>query len=187
MFTKTNGFFKHNPEPLFENLSKIITRVPQEKADLGIAVDPDVDRLVFINNDGTFFGEEYTLIAITDYILQNKKGPVVSNISSSLVLKEVTYWYKQKYFFSAVGEVNVVKKMKEVKAVIGGEGNGGIIYPDLHYGRDALVGVALFLTYLAKINITIKELKSRYPIFFMSKKKIELTKNININLLFLTQ
>lgn len=184
MYTNPNGFFSHNPEPLFENLSQIMTRVPQENANLGIAVDPDVDRLVFINEDGTFFGEEYTLIVITDYVLQNKKGTIVSNISSSLVLEKIASWYKQKYFFSKVGEVNVVNKMKEVNAVIGGEGNGGIIYPKLHYGRDALVGVSLFLTFLAKTNKSIKELKNCYPIFFMSKKKIELTGDIDINLLF---
>lgn len=186
MYTIPNGIFSHNPEPLIENLSNLLIRVPQENADLGIAVDPDVDRLVFVNNDGTFFGEEYTLIAITDYVLQNKKGTVVSNISSSLVLNEIVSSYNQQYFFSSVGEVNVVKKMKEVNAIIGGEGNGGIIYPDLHYGRDALVGVALFLTYLSKINLSIKQLKNRYPIFFMSKKKIELNKDINIDFLFFT-
>lgn len=184
--TIPNGIFAHNPEPLFENLSDIMFKVSEKKADLGIVVDPDVDRLVFINEDGTFFGEEYTLIAIVDYILQNEKGPIVSNISSSLVLEKIAYWYKQKYFFSPVGEVNVVKKMKEVNAIIGGEGNGGIIYPKLHYGRDALVGVALFLTFLAKKNKSIKELKHDYPIFFISKRKIKLSEDINLNLLFCT-
>lgn len=184
LYTEPNGDFPHNPEPLFEHLGEIIKRVPKENADLGIVVDPDVDRLVFINEDGTFFGEEYTLIAIADYVLQNEKGPVVSNLSSSRILKNITDKYSQKYFISAVGEFNVVQKMKEVSAIIGGEGNGGIIYPELHYGRDAMVGIALFLSYLAVAEKSCKEIRESYPSLFMSKKKIKLNSSLHLDHLF---
>lgn len=179
-----NGFFAHDPEPLIENLHEIMDMVPKEKADLGIVVDPDVDRLVFINEDGTFFGEEYTLIVIADYILQKKKGATVSNLSSSSILKKITHGYHQKYFSSEVGEFYVVQKMKKVNAIIGGEGNGGIIYPELHYGRDALVGVALFLSYLAESNKSCKELRNSYLSLFMSKRKIRFKSDFNIDYLF---
>lgn len=181
MYTDPNGYFPHQPEPIAEHLSEIMECVPKENADLGIVVDPDVDRLVFVNEDGSFFGEEYTLVAIADYILKNKKGPTVSNLSSSYALREITRNYKQQYFFSSVGEINVIEKMKEVKAVIGGEGSGGIIYPELHYGRDSLVGVALFLTHLAECGKSCKELRDSYPSFFMSKKKIDLTSEVDVN------
>lgn len=181
MYTEPNGHFPHNPEPLAEHLTEIMERVPFEKADLGIVVDPDVDRLAFVNEDGTLFGEEYTLVAIADYILQNKKGSTVSNLSSSRALREVTNKYNQKYFASAVGEVNVVEKMKVEQAVIGGEGNGGIIYPELHYGRDSLVGAALFLTFMAKSGKSCKEIRKSYPPFFMSKKKIELIPDVDVD------
>jgi phosphomannomutase len=167
-----NGKFAHNPEPLPDNLSELAQQVKLNKADLGIAVDPDVDRLALVCDDGSMFGEEYTLVAVADYILQNKKGATVSNISSSRALQDVTEKHKCQYFPAAVGEVNVVDKMKEVKAVIGGEGNGGVIYPELHYGRDALVGIALFLTHLAKSGKTISVLRSMYPNYYMSKNKI---------------
>lgn len=169
-----SGKFAHNPEPLPEHLSQLCNEVVQQKADLGIAVDPDVDRLCFVNEDGSLFGEEYTLVAIADYVLGKRKGNTVSNMSSTKALKEITLKQGGEYFPSAVGEVNVVKKMKEVQAVIGGEGNGGIIVPDFHYGRDALIGIGLFLSHLAGHKKGIKSLRSNYPDYFISKNKIEL-------------
>jgi phosphomannomutase len=179
------GNFAHNPEPLPEHLNELSNRVVAEKAHLGIAVDPDVDRLCFVNEDGTLFGEEYTLVAVADYILSKTPGATVSNLSSTKSLKEITQQKHQSlYFASAVGEVNVVKKMKEQNAVIGGEGNGGIIYPELHYGRDALVGIALFLTHLAQSGLTCSDLRKTYPYYIISKNKIELTSDIDIPNLF---
>ena len=173
-----NGLFKHNPEPLPENLTQIISLIKRKKIDVGFVVDPDVDRLAIVCEDGTLFGEEYTLVAVADYVLQHKPGNTVSNLSSTMALKEITEKYKQKYFAAPVGEVNVVEKMKEVDAVIGGEGNGGIIYPELHYGRDALVGIALFLSYLATSGLECSELRKKYPFYPMAKKKIEITDNL---------
>jgi phosphomannomutase len=172
---EVNGKFAHNPEPLPEHLSQLSNEVVKQKADLGIAVDPDVDRLCFVCEDGSMFGEEYTLVAIADYILGHRKGNTVSNMSSTKALKEITLKHGGEYFPSAVGEVNVVKKMKEVNAMIGGEGNGGIIVPDFHYGRDALIGIGLFLTHLAASKKGIKSLRSIYPDYFISKNKIELS------------
>lgn len=169
-----NGKFAHNPEPLPEHLTQLSNEVAKQKADLGIAVDPDVDRLCFVCEDGSMFGEEYTLVAIADYVLSKREGNTVSNMSSTKALKEITLKHGGEYFPSAVGEVNVVKKMKEVSAVIGGEGNGGIIIPDFHYGRDALIGIGLFLTHLADYKKSIKSLRSTYPDYFISKNKIEL-------------
>ncbi len=176
-----NGQFAHNPEPLPQNLTEISQVIVREKADLGVVVDPDVDRLAFVSEDGSMFVEEYTLVAVADYILSQKKGNTVSNLSSSRALHDVTIAHGGNYFASAVGEVNVVAKMKEVGAIIGGEGNGGVIYPELHYGRDALVGVALFLTYLAKKNMTMTALRKTYPAYFASKNKIELTPAIDVD------
>ncbi len=181
LYCTPNGHFPHNPEPLPQNLSQIASDVKFHKAHLGIVVDPDVDRLCFINDDGDFFGEEYTLVAIADYVLKNKKGNTVSNLSSSWALRDITLKNGGKYFTSAVGEVNVVKEMKKQKAVIGGEGNGGIIYPDLHYGRDAMVGIALFLSHLAKSGKNSSILRAGYPNYYMSKSKIELTDSIDID------
>lgn len=181
MYCEPTGLFPHNPEPLPENLHEISKTVKQQKADLGIVVDPDVDRLCFVMDDGNMFGEEYTLVAVADYVLQHKKGNTVSNLSSTRALRDVTEKRKGKHYGAAVGEVNVVEKMKEVKAVIGGEGNGGIIYPELHYGRDALVGIALFLTHLAKSKKSISLLRAEYPNYFMSKNKIELSPAINVD------
>jgi phosphomannomutase len=181
---KVDGNFAHNPEPLPENLRTLCNEVTQQKAHLGIAVDPDVDRLCFVCEDGSLFGEEYTLVAVADYILQNKKGNTVSNMSSTRALKDITIKHGGTYYASAVGEVNVVTKMKSVNAVIGGEGNGGIIVPDLHYGRDALIGIALFLTQLAKSGKTIKQLRNNYPDYTISKNKIELTKGVNLAKVF---
>ena len=175
------GHFAHNPEPLPQNLTEISEVIVKEGADLGVVVDPDVDRLALVNEDGTMFGEEYTLVAVADYILQHTKGNTCSNLSSSRALSDVTVAHGGSYAASAVGEVNVVTKMKETGAVIGGEGNGGVIYPELHYGRDALVGVALFLTYLAELNIPMTELRKRYPAYFASKNKIELTPTIDVD------
>ena len=180
------GHFAHNPEPLPQNLTEISEVIVREKADLGVVVDPDVDRLALVNEDGTMFGEEYTLVAVADYILSRTKGNTCSNLSSSRALSDITKAHGGEYAASAVGEVNVVTKMKEVGAVIGGEGNGGVIYPELHYGRDALVGVALFLTYLAELNIPMTELRKRYPAYFASKNKIELTPAIDVDNLLLT-
>jgi phosphomannomutase len=181
---EVNGKFAHNPEPLPEHLSQLCNEVVQQKAHLGIAVDPDVDRLCFVNEDGTLFGEEYTLVAVADYVLSKRKGNTVSNMSSTKALKEVTLKHGGEYFPSAVGEVNVVKKMKEVNAVIGGEGNGGIIVPDFHYGRDALIGIGLFLSHLADQKKGIKSLRSQYPDYFISKNKIELSNGIDVNAIF---
>ena len=176
-----NGEFPHNPEPLPENLTDLMETVVSNRADVGFAVDPDVDRLAIISEDGSAFGEEYTLVAIADYILQKKSGNTVSNLSSTRALRDVTMKYKGNYFASAVGEVNVVEKMKEVNAVIGGEGNGGVIYPELHYGRDALVGIALFLTFLAKSGMKCSELRKTYPDYYMSKQKIQLPEGIDVD------
>ena len=181
LYCEPNGHFPHNPEPLKEHLTDICDLVKKEKADLGIVVDPDVDRLALIDENGEMFGEEYILVAVADYLLRHKKGVAVSNLSSSRALRDVAKTHDSEYFASAVGEVNVVTLMKEKNAVIGGEGNGGIIYPDLHYGRDSLVGAALFLTHLAKENKTISELRATYPAYFMGKKKIELTPEINVD------
>jgi phosphomannomutase len=181
---EVNGKFAHNPEPLPEHLSELSNEVVRQKADLGIAVDPDVDRLCFVNEDGSLFGEEYTLVAVADYVLSKRKGNTVSNMSSTKALKEVTLKHGGEYFPSAVGEVNVVKKMKEVNAVIGGEGNGGIIVPDFHYGRDALIGIGLFLSHLAEHKKSIRSLRGVYPDYFISKNKIELEKNVDVSAVF---
>jgi phosphomannomutase len=176
-----DGQFSHNPEPLPEHLTEIAGAVPEKNADLGIVVDPDVDRLALICEDGSFFGEEYTLVAVADYVLGKTAGNTVSNLSSSRALKDITEKHGGQYFSSAVGEVNVVAEMKRVKAVIGGEGNGGVIYPELHYGRDALVGVALFLSHLAQKRIKCSELRAQYPNYFVSKNKVTLTPETNID------
>ena len=180
LYCEPNGQFPHNPEPLAENLTEISKLVVQEKADLGIVVDPDVDRLALISEDGSMFGEEYTLVACADYVLGKTSGNTVSNLSSSRALRDITNKHNGTYQASAVGEVNVVKLMKDTKAIIGGEGNGGIIYPESHYGRDSLVGVALFLSHLANLKISCKELRDSYPSYFMSKNKIQLTPQINV-------
>jgi phosphomannomutase len=176
-----DGIFSHNPEPLPENLEEISREIIKHKADLGFAVDPDVDRLAIINEDGSMFGEEYTLVAVSDYILMNRNGSTVSNMSSTQALSVITEKHGGRYYSSAVGEVNVVEEMKKNNAVIGGEGNGGIIFPELHYGRDALVGIALFLTHLAKSGKKCSELRKTYPEFFISKNKIQLTPNIDVD------
>ncbi|HET8810896.1 MAG TPA: phosphoglucosamine mutase [Flavobacteriaceae bacterium] len=181
LYCEPNGNFPHNPEPLKEHLTDICALVPKENADLGIVVDPDVDRLAFIDENGNMFGEEYTLVAIADYVLGRKKGNTVSNLSSSRALRDITEKHGGTYHASAVGEVNVVQLMKETNAVIGGEGNGGIIFPELHYGRDSLVGIALFLTYLAEQNKSVSELRKEYPAYFMSKNKIELTPELDVD------
>jgi phosphomannomutase len=181
---EVNGKFAHNPEPLPEHLSQLSSEMVQQKAHLGIAVDPDVDRLCFVNEDGSLFGEEFTLVAIADYVLSKRKGNTVSNMSSTKALKEITGKHGGEYFPSAVGEVNVVKKMKEVNAVIGGEGNGGIIVPDFHYGRDALIGIGLFLSHLADCKKGMKSLRSSYPDYFISKNKIELQKGVDVKPIF---
>ncbi|WP_430408291.1 phosphoglucosamine mutase [Kordia sp.] len=181
LYCEPNGHFPHNPEPLKEHLTDISELVVKEKADFGIVVDPDVDRLAFICDDGEMFGEEYTLVACADYVLGKVKGNTVSNLSSSRALRDVTEKHGGTYQASAVGEVNVVIKMKETNAVIGGEGNGGIIYPDSHYGRDSLVGVALFLTHLAEKGMTVRELRDSYPSYFMSKNKIQLTPELDVD------
>ncbi len=180
-YCEPTGYFPHNPEPLPENLTEICSEMEKGHVDLGIVVDPDVDRLAFIGEDGTFFGEEYTLVAISDYILQHTPGSTVSNLSSTQALRDVTEKHGQTYTAAAVGEVNVVNKMKETNAIIGGEGNGGIIYPELHYGRDALVGIALFLTYLAKTGKSVNFIRSTYPNYFISKNKVDLTPDINLD------
>ncbi len=174
LFTNPNGRFPHNPEPLPEHLSTISNEVKHQKADVGLVVDPDVDRLAIVCENGDMFGEEYSLVAIADYVLKHKKGNTVSNLSSTQALREVSKKHGVDHFQSAVGEVHVVKKMKEVNAVIGGEGNGGIIFPELHYGRDALVGIALFLSHLATSGKSCSQLRGEYPNFFMAKNKIEL-------------
>ncbi|HEV2478009.1 MAG TPA: phosphoglucosamine mutase [Puia sp.] len=175
-----NGRFAHNPEPLPENLVGLSAAVQKSKADLGIAVDPDVDRLCFVNEDGSMFGEEYTLVAVADYVLSMRPGNTVSNMSSTKALKEVTIKRGGEYYPSAVGEVNVVNQMKAVNAVIGGEGNGGIIVPDLHYGRDALIGIGLFLSALSHHKNGLKSFRTRYPDYFISKNKIELRQGIDV-------
>ncbi len=183
LFCEPTGHFPHNPEPLKENLTDLMEKVVSEKADFGIAVDPDVDRLAFVDEKGKIFGEEYTLVAIADFVLKNTPGNTVSNMSSSRALKDITQRYNGTYTASAVGEVNVVSKMKETNAVIGGEGNGGIIYPELHYGRDSLVGIALFLSFLSDEYIKVSELRKKYPPYFMSKKKIQLTPQIDVDVI----
>lgn len=182
LYCQPTGHFPHNPEPLPEHLTDISREIVKGKYDLGIVVDPDVDRLALVCEDGSPFGEEYTLVAVADYVLNSgKKGNTVSNLSSTRALQDVTEKAGGQYFASAVGEVHVVTMMKEKNAVIGGEGNGGIIYPDLHYGRDALVGIALFLTHLAKSNMSALRLRMKYPNYFISKNKIELTRDINVD------
>lgn len=176
-----NGFFPHNPEPLPENLTEISEVIVKSKADLGFVVDPDVDRLAIVNEDGTMFGEEYTLVSVADYVLGQNKGNTVSNLSSTQALRDITQKYGANYFSAAVGEVNVVEKMKESQAIIGGEGNGGVIFPALHYGRDALVGIALFLTHLAKSGMKCSALKKIYPQYVISKNKIELTAGTDVD------
>lgn len=176
-----NGQFAHNPEPIPEHLTEISARVPAEKADLGIVVDPDVDRLALINEDGTMFGEEYTLVAVADYVLSQTPGNTVSNLSSSRALADITAKHGGSYAAAAVGEVNVVAKMRETNAIIGGEGNGGVIYPTLHSGRDALVGVALLLTYLARCGKKLSELKATYPAYYISKNRIDLTPGTDVD------
>jgi phosphomannomutase len=185
LYCEPTGHFPHNPEPLPENLTELSKQVLANQADLGIAVDPDVDRLCFVCEDGKMFGEEYTLVAVADYVLQHTKGNTVSNLSSTRALRDVTERAGGEYHASAVGEVNVVTKMKEVNAVIGGEGNGGVIYPDTHYGRDALVGIALFLTHLAKYGKPVSVLRASYPSYFISKNKIELTNGMDIDALLI--
>lgn len=186
LYCEPNGHFPHNPEPLKEHLGDICKLVVDEKADFGIVVDPDVDRLAFISNDGEMFGEEYTLVAVADYVLSKTPGNTVSNMSSSRALRDITENHNGSYQASAVGEVNVVELMKSTNAIIGGEGNGGIIYPEIHYGRDALVGVALFLTYLANQDKTVAEIRASYPQYYMSKNKIELTPQIDVDLVLET-
>ncbi|MBA4145098.1 MAG: phosphoglucosamine mutase [Cytophaga sp.] len=181
LYCEPNGKFPHNPEPLPENLKKISSVVKKEKCHLGIVVDPDVDRLAFVQEDGKAFGEEYTLVAVADYVLSKRKGNTVSNLSSTRALRDVTEKANGKYVAAAVGEVNVVTAMKEANAVIGGEGNGGIIVPDLHYGRDALIGIGLFLTHLARSNKKVSELRNDLPSYFISKNKIELTPDIDVD------
>jgi phosphomannomutase len=183
---EVNGKFAHNPEPLPEHLSQLSNEVVKQKADLGIAVDPDVDRLSFVCEDGSMFGEEYTLVAVADYVLSKRKGNTVSNMSSTKSLKEITLKHGGSYSPSAVGEVNVVAKMKATNAVIGGEGNGGIIVPDFHYGRDALIGIGLFLSHVANHKKGIKSLRATYPDYFISKNKIELKKNVDVKAIFET-
>lgn len=181
---EVNGQFAHNPEPLPENLRELSSAVEKSTAHLGIAVDPDVDRLSFVCENGRFFGEEYTLVAIADYVLRHKKGNTVSNLSSTRALRDITEKHGGTYYPSAVGEVNVVKKMKEVNAVIGGEGNGGVIVPELHYGRDALIGIALFLSHLAKSGKSIDALRRTYPDYYISKNKISLHDGIDVAQIF---
>ena len=179
LYCEPNGQFPHNPEPLKEHLADICAKVVEAKADLGVVVDPDVDRLALITEEGEMFGEEYTLVACADYYLSKKKGNVVSNLSSSRALRDIAEKHGVEYAAAAVGEVNVVTKMKEVNAVIGGEGNGGVIFPELHYGRDALVGVVLFLSLLVEKGIAVSALRRSYPAYFMSKNKIQLTSGLN--------
>ncbi|HZG23761.1 MAG TPA: phosphoglucosamine mutase, partial [Chitinophagaceae bacterium] len=181
---EVNGKFAHNPEPLPENLVALSAEVKKTRASFGIAVDPDVDRLSFVCEDGSMFGEEFTLVAIADYVLGKRPGNTVSNMSSTKALKEITLKHGGSYFPSPVGEVNVVQKMKEVEAVIGGEGNGGIIVPDFHYGRDALIGIGLFLTAFASHKNGLKSFRSKYPDYFISKNKIELENGIDVKAIF---
>jgi len=181
IFCDPTGEFPHNPEPLPENITELSKSVVKNKADLGIITDPDVDRLAFVCEDGVVFGEEYTLVACADYYLSLQKGSTVSNLSSSRALRDVTKTHDCEHFFSAVGEVNVVELMKRKNAVIGGEGNGGVILPELHYGRDALVGIALFLSHLAKQNVKVSKLRKSYPNYFISKRKIMIDENIDFD------
>jgi len=181
MYCEPTGHFPHNPEPLPEHLSDLSDKIKETNAHLGITVDPDVDRLAMVCEDGSMFGEEYTLVAVSDYVLQNTPGATVSNLSSTKALRDITEAKGLKYYAAAVGEVNVVAKMKAENAIIGGEGNGGIIYPELHYGRDALVGIALFLTSLAKKGMKTSELRDSFPKYVISKNKIELTPQINVD------
>ena len=181
LFCEPNGQFPHNPDPLPENLTEISKLVISEKADFGIVVDPDVDRLAMVCEDGSMFGEEYTLVAVSDYVLSKTPGNTVSNLSSTRALRDITNNHNGNYEASAVGEVNVVEKMKATNAIIGGEGNGGVIYPEMHYGRDALIGVALFLTQLAERKISAKALRDSYPNYFISKNKIQLTPEIDVD------
>ncbi|MDX9746872.1 MAG: phosphoglucosamine mutase [Paludibacter sp.] len=181
LFCEPNGQFPHNPEPLPEHLTEIAAVMKSGKADVGFVVDPDVDRLAIICEDGSMFGEEYTLVAVADYVLSRTPGNTVSNLSSTRALRDVTRKYGMEYNAAAVGEVNVVTKMKDTNAVIGGEGNGGVIYPASHYGRDALVGIALFLTHLAKKDMKVSELRKTYPEYFISKNKKELSPSINVD------
>ncbi|MFN5235867.1 MAG: phosphoglucosamine mutase [Bacteroidota bacterium] len=181
---EVNGHFAHNPEPLKEHLGQLSTEVKMQKAHLGIAVDPDVDRLVFMCEDGELFGEEYTLVAVADYVLSKRPGNTVSNLSSTRALRDVTLKHNGAYYAAAVGEVNVVEKMKAVNAVIGGEGNGGIIMPDLHYGRDALIGIALFLSHLAHAGKQLSTLRKTYPDYQMSKTKIDRSPDIDLDKIF---
>ncbi|MBI9060940.1 MAG: phosphoglucosamine mutase [Marinilabiliaceae bacterium] len=181
LYTEPNGEFPHNPEPLPEHLTEISSVIKEKKADVGFVVDPDVDRLAIINEDGSMFGEEYTLVAVADYLLSHKVGNTVSNMSSSRALSDVTRNYGGNYSTAAVGEVNVVAKMKETDALIGGEGNGGVIYPESHYGRDALVGIGLFLSHLAISGMKCSDLRAKYPEYYISKNKIELTPDIDVD------
>jgi phosphomannomutase len=181
---EVNGKFAHNPEPLPQNLSQLSAAVVSHNADIGIAVDPDVDRLVLVCEDGSMFGEEYTLVAVADFVLSKRPGNTVSNLSSSRALRDITEKHNGEYFPAAVGEVNVVAKMKEVNAVIGGEGNGGIIVPDFHYGRDALIGIALILTHLAQSGKSLKKIRSSYPDYFISKNKIDMDNGVDLNTVF---
>jgi phosphomannomutase len=181
LYCDPTGEFPHNPEPLKEHLGDLMKMVVDEHADFGIVVDPDVDRLAFVDENGDMFGEEYTLVAVADYVLQNTPGNTVSNMSSSRALRDITEKRNGNYTASAVGEVNVVVKMKETNAVIGGEGNGGVIYPELHYGRDSLVGIALFLSYLAELRTSVSALRKTYTSYFMSKKKIQLTPQLDVD------
>jgi phosphomannomutase len=182
LYCEPTGHFPHNPEPLPEHLGDLSNEIKSTQADLGITVDPDVDRLAMVCEDGSMFGEEYTLVAVADYVLSKTPGATVSNLSSTRALRDITEeWHKQSYAAAAVGEVNVVEKMKAIHAVIGGEGNGGIIYPESHYGRDALVGIALFLSHLAEKKCKVSELRDHYPAYTISKNKIELTPNVNVD------
>jgi len=183
LYCEPTGKFPHNPEPLPEHLTDLSDAVRKNNADLGITVDPDVDRLAFVSENGDMFGEEYTLVAVADYVLSKKKGNTVSNLSSTRALRVVTEKHGAAYNASAVGEVNVVKMMKETNAIIGGEGNGGIILPELHYGRDALVGIALFLSHLAQSGKPMSHLKASYPPYIISKNKIELTPDLDVDVI----
>jgi phosphomannomutase len=181
LYCEPNGHFPHNPEPLAEHLTEICKLMKTQNADLGIVVDPDVDRLALVDENGQLLGEEYTLVAVADYVLKHQQGTAVSNLSSSRALRDIAQRHNGQYFASAVGEVNVVNLMKEKNAVIGGEGNGGIIYPELHYGRDSLVGAALFLSLMAETGLKASELRASYPDYFMGKMKIELTPGIDVD------
>lgn len=181
LFCEPNGHFPHNPEPLPEHLLDLSSMVKEKKAHMGIVVDPDVDRLAFVCEDGSMFGEEYTLVAVSDYVLKHTPGNTVSNLSSTRALRDVTAKHGQSYVAAAVGEVNVVKAMKDTKAIIGGEGNGGVIYPELHYGRDALVGIALFLSHLAEMKMSMTALRNSYPVYVASKNKIELHDGLDVD------